>query len=287
MVTYTRPEIDWDTFPGSDGEPMAEIVENAIQMVDLQFALRCLLETQGRVRVAVGGNQLMYYNQRNGRDHISPDVYAALDVAPGLRPTWRTWEEGKFPDIVFEITSPSTEDVDRGSKLELYTRLGAREYYIYDPQQVMVPPLRAYARQGDTLAPLALLPTGAVVSPLLGAELRPVGIYLRIIDPATGLPFRTADEERRDRIAEEQARIAAEGRADTEERARIAAQGRAALEEQARITAEHRVTLEEQARLAAEGRLALEEQARLVAEERAARAEVALRDALADRQPPM
>ncbi len=165
MVTYTRAEIDWDTFLGSDGEPVAETVENAIQMVDLQFALRCLLETQGRVRVAVGGDQLMYDNQRNGRDHISPDVYVALDVAPGLRPTWKTWEEGKFPDIVFEITSPSTEDVDRGSKLELYTRLGAREYYIYDPQQVMVPPLRAYTRQGDTLAPLALLPTRAVVSP--------------------------------------------------------------------------------------------------------------------------
>ncbi len=254
MVTYTRPEIDWDTFPGSDGEPMAETVENAIQMVDLQFALRCLLETQGRVRVAVGGNHLMYYNQRNGRDHISPDVYVALDVAPGLRPTWKTWEEGKFPDIVFEITSPSTEDVDRGSKLELYTRLGAREYYIYDPQQVMVPPLRAYTRQGNTLAPLTLLPTGAVVSPLLGAELRPVGIYLRVIDLATGLPFRTAEEERRDRIA-----------------------------------AEERAALEEQGRLAAEERAALGEQARLAADERAARAEAALRDALArlaDRQPP-
>jgi len=48
---------------------------------------------------------------------------------------------------------------------------------------------------------------------------RPVGIYLRIIDPATGLPFRTADEERRDRIAEEQARIAAQGRANAEKRA--------------------------------------------------------------------
>jgi len=261
MVTYTRPEIDWDTFPGSDGEPMAETVENAIQMVDLQFALRCLLETQGRVRVAVGGNQLMYYNQRNGRDHISPDVYVALDVTAGLRPTWKTWEEGKFPDIVFEITSPSTEDVDWGSKLELYTRLGAQEYYIYDPQQAMVPPLRAYTRQGETLTPLALLPTGAVVSPLLGAELRPVGIYLRIIDPATGLPFRTADEERHDRIA---------------------------AEEQVRLLAAERTT-EEQARLAAEGRATLEEQARLAAEGRAARAEAALRDALAklaDRQPP-
>ncbi len=261
MVTYTRPEIDWDTFPGSDGEPMAETVENAIQMVDLQFALRRLLEAQGRARVAVGGNQLMYYNQRNGRDHVSPDVYVALDVAPGLRPTWKTWEEGKFPDIVFEITSPSTEGVDREDKLELYTRLGAREYYIYDPQQVMDPPLRAYSRQGDTLAPLALLPGGGVASPLLRAELRPVGIYLRLIDPATGLPFRTPEEEHRDRVAAQERADLAEERADAEKRVRIA---------------------EERTRIAVEKRAAL-------AEERAARAEAALQEALAklaDRQPP-
>jgi len=65
-----------------------------------------------------------------------------------------------------------------------------------------------------------------VVSPLLGAELRPVGIYLRIIDPATGLPFRTADEERHDRIA-------AEGRAALEEQGRLAAEERAARAEAA------------------------------------------------------
>jgi len=147
-----------------------------------------------------------------------------------------------LPDIVFEITSPGAEDVDRGSKLELYTRLGAREYYIYDSQQVMVPPLRAYTRQGDALIPLALLPTGAVVSPLLGAELWPVGIYLRVIDPDTGLPFRTAEEEWRDRIAEERARIAAQGRADAEERARRAIEKRAELAEERAARAEAALT---------------------------------------------
>lgn len=203
MVTRTAPEIDWAAFPESDGEPMAETIKNATQMVDLQFALRYLLETRGRVRVAVGGNQLMYYNRLNGRDNVSPDVYVALDVEPGGRPKWETWIEGKFPDIVFEITSPSTQDVDVGSKRELYTRLGVREYYIYDPQQEMVPPLRGYARQGEALTPLAPLPSGAVVSPLLDVEFRPVGDYLRVVDPATGRPIRTPDEERRDRIAAE------------------------------------------------------------------------------------
>ncbi len=226
MVTYTRPEIDWDTFPESDGKPMAETTENVVQMVDLMFALRDLLETQGRARVAVGGNQLMYYNRHNGRDHVSPDVYVALDVASGGRPKWETWVEGKFPDIVFEITSHSTQDVDLGSKRALYARLGAQEYYIYDPQQELSPPFRGYIRQGDALEPMAPRSNGAIASPLLGAELRQVGVYLRVIDPATGLPIRTPDEERHDRrVAEERALL--------EERARLAAEDRAARAEAA------------------------------------------------------
>ncbi len=81
---------------------------------------------------------------------------------------------------------------------------------------------------GQCAGAAGLLPTGAVVSPLLGAELRPVGIYLRAIDPATGLPFRTADEERRDRIAaEERVRLLAMERT-SEEQGRLAAEERAA-----------------------------------------------------------
>jgi Uma2 family endonuclease len=226
MVTYTKPEIDWDTFPTGDGEPVAETIENMVQMVDLMFALRDLLDTQGRVRVAVGGNQLMYYNRQNGRDHVSPDVYVALDVAPGGRPKWETWVEGKFPDIVFEITSPSTQDVDLGKKRSLYARLGAHEYYIYDPQQELSPSFQGYIRRGDALEPMTPRSSGAIDSPLLGAELRQVGIYLRVIDPATGLPIRTADEERHDRrVAEERALL--------EEQARLAAEDRAARAEAA------------------------------------------------------
>ena len=38
MTTYTPPEIDFSTFPESDGEPMAENTENLVQMIDLIFA---------------------------------------------------------------------------------------------------------------------------------------------------------------------------------------------------------------------------------------------------------
>ncbi len=83
----------------------------------------------------MGANQFVYYNPANGRDNISPDVYAVFDVPPHNPPKWRTWVQGKFPDIVFEITSPSTQYNDLsdapGGKRARYALLGAREYYIY------------------------------------------------------------------------------------------------------------------------------------------------------------
>ena len=236
MALRDLPEIDFSTFPESDGEPMAETLANATQMMDLMFTLRQLLHLQGRTRVAVGGNQFLYDNPHNGRDHVSPDVYVALDVEPGNRPTWKTWEEGKCPDVVFEISSPSTRDQDLGFKRSLYARLGAKEYYIYDPQQAMDPPFRGYHLRQGRLEPMPPLPNGGIMSVLLGAELRPMGIYLRVIDPATGVPIREPDEERRDRLLAEQ-RAAEETRArmDAEERARRAEEAlRGALAELAR-----------------------------------------------------
>ena len=38
------------------------------------------------------------------------------------------------PDLVIEILSPSTENRDRGVKLNQYLRYGVREYWIIDPE---------------------------------------------------------------------------------------------------------------------------------------------------------
>jgi Uma2 family endonuclease len=37
------------------------------------------------------------------------------------------------PELVVEISSPSTEDTDRGPKLGIYARYGVRYYWIVDP----------------------------------------------------------------------------------------------------------------------------------------------------------
>ncbi len=214
------------SFPTSDDQPMAENLTNMLQMVDLIFAIEQWLTSQGQTRFAVGGNQFVYYNPRTKRDNLSPDVYVALDVTPGGRQSWLTWREGKFPDITFEIASPSTQDKDVSlgpkGKRRLYGRLGVQEYYVFDPgaetpdHPAHDPSLRAYRRDArGRLATTPLLPSGGVWSALLSAEVRPeymaatpvrpAGLFLRLIDPATDRPVRVAQDEVVARAAAESA----------------------------------------------------------------------------------
>ena len=267
MTIEMMPKIDWDTFPESDGEPMAETQANAIQMVDLIFALTTLVTNQGRsAHTAVGGNQLMYYNRDNGRDHIAPDVYVILDYPPPPPSSWRVWEHGKFPEIVFEISSPSTTDIDVSEtegegKRWRYGMLEVREYYIYDPQGELDPRLQGFVLNGKRLERMATEPDGSIYSPLLGAELRQVGEFLRVIDPATGFPLLTPDETR-ERLTNTEGRL---------------------------VTTQERLSDAEGRLSDAEARLGDERRTRQAVEERAAYTEEALRQALArlgEQRPP-
>ena len=260
MSTYVRPTVDYSTFPDTDDEPMADTEDNQALMIDTIFALRHRLEPEGH---HVGGNLLVYYNRASGLDHLSPDVFVALGSGPERRRKWETWIEGTFPELIVEFASPSTSDRDVGEKVDLYSRLGAEEYYIFDPIALLQPPFQAYRRSGRRLVAQPVGPEQRIASPVTGLIFGILDGWLRVIDPATGVPLRIPDEERA-------ARIAADRRWEAAERARDAAEERARREEQARLAAE-------QAQGSAEERARQELQARLVAEARFAAAEAQLR----------
>jgi Uma2 family endonuclease len=52
------------------------------------------------------------------------------------------------PDLVVEVISPSTADIDRTTKLKLYARFGVEEYWIIDPDG---PSATVYRRQAEGL----------------------------------------------------------------------------------------------------------------------------------------
>ncbi len=87
----------------------------------------------------VGGNMFIYYsvNQVKNRDFKGPDFFVVLDVENTdiSRKAWVVWNEnGRYPDLIIELMSPSTAEIDKNQKKEIYQKVfKTREYFIFDP----------------------------------------------------------------------------------------------------------------------------------------------------------
>ncbi len=85
----------------------------------------------------ISGNLTVYYSasQTKKRDFRGPDIFIVLDVEKRDRWSWTIWEEGgKYPNVVIELLSPSTAEVDRTTKKALYQNVWRLpEYFWFDP----------------------------------------------------------------------------------------------------------------------------------------------------------
>jgi Uma2 family endonuclease len=121
-----------DDLPCDDGEPM-ETPRHREQMTVLIASLT--LYWAARQSYYVGGNMFVHYDPTNKRRSRGPDFFLVLDVEERERKSWVVWQEGmRFPDLVIELLSDSTRDVDKGEKKALYEQtFRTQEYYLYDP----------------------------------------------------------------------------------------------------------------------------------------------------------
>ncbi|MFO0966465.1 MAG: Uma2 family endonuclease [Gemmataceae bacterium] len=123
------PKVD---YPTSDGKPMAETGLHRDQMIDSIRTLEHRYKDQGNVYVS--GNLLIYYERGNKRKHVAPDTFVVFGVPKRKRLCYLTWEEGKFPDVLIEITSNTTKREDIKTKKDIYrTIFKAKEYILFDP----------------------------------------------------------------------------------------------------------------------------------------------------------
>jgi Uma2 family endonuclease len=121
-----------DDLPYDDGEPM-ETARHRDQMVLLITSLQ--LHWADRSGYYVGGNMFVHYDPSNKRRSRGPDFFLVLDVEDRERKSWVVWQEGmRFPDVIIELLSDTTREVDKGEKKGLYEQLfRTSEYYLYDP----------------------------------------------------------------------------------------------------------------------------------------------------------
>lgn len=118
-----------------DGEPL----ESPRHRIAMNLLIRSVQSAfHDRSDFFAGGNMFVYYSrtQAMNQDFRGPDFFVTLDVDGSReRKAWVTWEEeGRFPDVIVEFLSPSTEKVDREDKKRLYERIfKTQNYFIFDP----------------------------------------------------------------------------------------------------------------------------------------------------------
>jgi Uma2 family endonuclease len=128
------PEID---LPEEDGVPLETNWHRLqINLLDDIVAYRW----RDRTDFFAGGNMFIYYSlqQARNRDYRGPDFFVVKDIDGSYsRQKWVVWEEnGRYPDIIIELMSPSTANEDLGSKKELYERtFHTADYFCYDPDE--------------------------------------------------------------------------------------------------------------------------------------------------------
>ena len=211
------PGPDELRLPSCEDEP---VPQNTRQLAVILDCFDCLRRRwRGRRDVFVGSDQFVYwdkdYDSRDNPDNspAAPDVYVALGVANRHRNSYVVWEEGKPPDFVLEVVSPSSRREDEEDKPRKYAKMGVPEYFRYDPEGVLEPALAGF--ELDAAGGYAPLPEEMLAEGVVGVRSKKLGLCLcvepcgpelldgslRWYDPAAGgfLPTsqELADDNRR------------------------------------------------------------------------------------------
>jgi Uma2 family endonuclease len=225
-MTALPPKRPKFHYPSSDGQPMADNTLQFEWIVTLQGNLDLMYRDVPDVFVA--GDHLIYPVDQNIAIRQAPDVYVAFGRPKGHRGSYAVSEEGGiFPQVIFEVWSPSNRSRQMETKREFYEKYGAEEYYLLYPESPA--DIEGWLRNEDKL--VAVPNMNGFVSPLLGIRFELRDAILLVHRP-DGRPFLSfvelgtlADQEHalavaaQERAAHEQQKAeAAEKRAEDEKR---------------------------------------------------------------------
>ena len=122
-------------FPEEDGVPL----ETDWHRVEMNLLIECVTcHFQPRDDYFVGGNMFIFFDEKQARNTNvrGPDFFFVRDTH--LNPPrrhWLVWEENyKCPNVIVELTSPSTANIDRTIKKDIYEKIfRTKDYFIVNP----------------------------------------------------------------------------------------------------------------------------------------------------------
>ena len=185
------PGPDERRLPSSESEE-DHVPLNTRQLVAMVDSFGCLSgHWRGRRDVFVGVDQFLYwdpaYDPRTNAENppAAPDVYVAFDVANRHRKSYVMWEEGKPPDFVLEVVSPSSRVRDVMEKPCVYAMIGVPEFFLYDPGDEheetlphVGPPLVGFELSGGRGGEYQPLPEEELPGGVVGVRSKVLGLFL-------------------------------------------------------------------------------------------------------------
>ena len=204
-------------YPIDDDEPLAESEHQLFPLTYAHGALRSWFADDPTTWV--GADMFLYYEEGVPSSVVAPDVFVVTQTHKShLRDIFQTWVEGRVPEFVLEIMSPTSVRLDTVEKYELYEGLGVQEYWVYDPTEegFLEPRLRGHVLVGGEYRRIEIREVDGKwvgMSEALGLELHANSEWFRFFDPASGEYLPNLDERKQaqeaaeSRVAELEAEI--------------------------------------------------------------------------------
>ncbi|MCY3840977.1 MAG: Uma2 family endonuclease [Gammaproteobacteria bacterium] len=170
-------EYDDEGYPGPDSN-VPESTKHAHTSAYTFNSLRAVF--RDRPDDLIAHDLMLLFEEGNRKATLAPDLMVVLGVGNEPRDSYKTWKEGKVPDLVVEVVSRSTWRKDVHVKPPLYEALGIAEFWLFDP---LHPRLAGFELVGSSYREIAELPEGGLKSRVLGLDLLVLGGELRCRDP--------------------------------------------------------------------------------------------------------
>ncbi|MBD2481288.1 Uma2 family endonuclease [Planktothrix sp. FACHB-1365] len=185
-------------------------MESTLHYLQLALLVSCLEWLwRDRTDYFIGANLTIYFSrqQLRNRDFRGPDFFLVKNTDKRPRKSWVVWEEGgKYPDLIIELLSNSTAEIDKTTKKNLYQdRFRTQEYFWFSPDDLELAGFKLVGQDYEEIIPNA---TGLLESEVLGLCL---GIYqekLRYFTPEGDLVLTPEEaaleaQNRAERLAEQ------------------------------------------------------------------------------------
>ena len=113
------------------------------------FQIRDILRRYGRDldgnEPIVESNLLVLFDSAGRTARLVPDIFVAFGVVEYPNLSFRVPRESDLRMFVLEVSSMSTYETDRSTKMLRYAKMGAQEYWLFDPTgELQVPRLQGF-----------------------------------------------------------------------------------------------------------------------------------------------